>query len=340
MHLLIFPHCRRSNHNEMERKRRMQQKNKINDLKEVVPTLAGRKASTVMIVNKAREYILFLENKLKELSTRFPEGFIVNGRNGLCTSHPKHDQHLNSLSHMPIPLAMPPQTRAYITGQIEEAGCGNYNANSPLASHFHEDLPSTVPDEADTKCYTAPLPPFAQPPQTPTAPNSANVARQLDVLPNNCTTTPSYKTPTSIQLPPIQTIDRSSEQQYQEPGLNMLYQLTKTIEIRDHELHIGINRIRNSCANESNHDCKSMFLANGVEMKGAILCIYCNNVVYNNEPMISCQYCYESCHLECMRRVDVGLRMVECFGKFACVRCCHRGNLLPPLERNGCVLEK
>lgn len=45
----------------------MQQKGRIQDLKEVIPSLADKKASTVVVISKAREYIIYLESKIREL---------------------------------------------------------------------------------------------------------------------------------------------------------------------------------------------------------------------------------------------------------------------------------
>lgn len=45
---------KRANHNELERKRRQHQKDRLNDLKDVVPQLKQERPSTVLILTKAR----------------------------------------------------------------------------------------------------------------------------------------------------------------------------------------------------------------------------------------------------------------------------------------------
>ncbi|TPX68490.1 hypothetical protein SpCBS45565_g03093 [Spizellomyces sp. 'palustris'] len=62
------PKPKRANHNELERKRRQHQKCKLEELKEAVPSLQTKdKPSTVVIMQKAKEYIDQLKRRIVEL---------------------------------------------------------------------------------------------------------------------------------------------------------------------------------------------------------------------------------------------------------------------------------
>lgn len=55
------------NHNEIERKRREEQKEQITLLRESIPSLQGQKCSTVYVVSSATEYIHQLRAKINQL---------------------------------------------------------------------------------------------------------------------------------------------------------------------------------------------------------------------------------------------------------------------------------
>ncbi|KAJ2076665.1 hypothetical protein H4R24_005577 [Coemansia sp. RSA 988] len=67
MHLNLKPKKKRLNHNELERKRRHHQREVLYELRDVIPTLHIVKPSTVLIMQKAKEYIDLLRRTIQEM---------------------------------------------------------------------------------------------------------------------------------------------------------------------------------------------------------------------------------------------------------------------------------
>ncbi|KAJ3287815.1 Sister chromatid cohesion protein 2, partial [Blyttiomyces sp. JEL0837] len=59
---------KRANHNELERKRRFNQRNALGDLRDVIPIITTDKPSTIHIMEKAREYIQSLQLQVSQLT--------------------------------------------------------------------------------------------------------------------------------------------------------------------------------------------------------------------------------------------------------------------------------
>ncbi|KCV73220.1 hypothetical protein H696_00762 [Fonticula alba] len=57
---------KRANHNELERRRRMFQKTRLDDLRQAIPHLRVERPSTVLVVTKAKEYITHLLSTLRD----------------------------------------------------------------------------------------------------------------------------------------------------------------------------------------------------------------------------------------------------------------------------------
>ncbi|KAJ1726076.1 hypothetical protein LPJ61_005436 [Coemansia biformis] len=65
--MLTKPKKKRHNHNELERKRRHNQREILYELRDVIPTLHIVKPSTVLIMQKAKEYIDLLRRTIQEM---------------------------------------------------------------------------------------------------------------------------------------------------------------------------------------------------------------------------------------------------------------------------------
>ncbi|XP_004364652.2 max protein [Capsaspora owczarzaki ATCC 30864] len=56
-------HVKRAHHNALERKRRDHIKEKFNELRDTVPSIAGDKASRSLILNRATEFIVTMKQR-------------------------------------------------------------------------------------------------------------------------------------------------------------------------------------------------------------------------------------------------------------------------------------
>lgn len=85
----------------------MHQKQKLNELREVVPILQAEKPSTVLILQKSREYILYLKKRLEE-----QEVDNANLRNALLSLNGNSVQiaTLPPVQHLPVAMT---QGRVY-----------------------------------------------------------------------------------------------------------------------------------------------------------------------------------------------------------------------------------
>ncbi|KAJ1677428.1 hypothetical protein EV182_006196, partial [Spiromyces aspiralis] len=140
---------KRLNHNELERKRRLHQRNVLYELRDVIPSLQLVKPSTVLIMQKARDYIELLRNTIIGM-----ENEIAQLRTLL----------MNSGYHLPPPPMLNPGgmasyaaanavSVASVMGNSNGGGgrsssSGDYNSLQPLqqgATHRLEQPPAILP---------------------------------------------------------------------------------------------------------------------------------------------------------------------------------------------------
>lgn len=64
---MSFPRKRRENHNEIEKRRREQQRQRLEGLRQQIPHITSTRASAVTIITEATEYIKMLQFRVSEL---------------------------------------------------------------------------------------------------------------------------------------------------------------------------------------------------------------------------------------------------------------------------------
>lgn len=98
---------RRANHNEIERNRRIQQKQRLEDLRMSIPNLANEPTAAVHVITRAKEYIDYLKGRVTELES-FTRTLMEPGRGQSTLNGNLIHQTLLSHQHQPQML-QPPQ---------------------------------------------------------------------------------------------------------------------------------------------------------------------------------------------------------------------------------------
>lgn len=100
---------RRANHNEIERHRRIQQKQKLDDLRMTIPSIANESMAAVHVITRAKEYIDYLKGRVAELEV-FTRTLMESGR-GQSTLNGNliHQTLLSHQQHQQPQMLQPPQ---------------------------------------------------------------------------------------------------------------------------------------------------------------------------------------------------------------------------------------
>ena len=124
----------RSNHNEVERKRRNQQRERLEELRLAVPSLAAQdRASAVTVYVRAREYIHELRGRLQEMERVL--GSLGVGMEALKQRHLREQLTDNVGQSTPKHLAINTQTPNSQTQQQQQVNKPKYTPIAPLPAN-------------------------------------------------------------------------------------------------------------------------------------------------------------------------------------------------------------
>ena len=164
------PLLKRVNHNELERKRRQHQKDKLDELKDLLPGLQMDKPSVVAIIQKAKEHILelrainveqaqiisVLRKKNPSLSIPGPN-FMPHAANlipmggefGMAgmpmLGHPgMYPAAMNSMMMLPNPMSMNPNFKNHVM-DLEKARVEHHSAQNKVAKEIEGDGKTASP---------------------------------------------------------------------------------------------------------------------------------------------------------------------------------------------------
>ncbi|KAJ2782987.1 hypothetical protein H4R18_001950 [Coemansia javaensis] len=134
--MLGRPKKKRLNHNELERKRRHHQREILYELRDVIPTLHIVKPSTVLIMQKAKEYIDLLRRTIQEMDVEINDLRRALVAAGYPLPMPAQQQALCGLSACPPPFANNcPSSQQYLPEQVL-----GVPAQGPLAIDQHAQI--------------------------------------------------------------------------------------------------------------------------------------------------------------------------------------------------------
>ncbi|RKP25717.1 hypothetical protein SYNPS1DRAFT_28560 [Syncephalis pseudoplumigaleata] len=163
---------KRLNHNELERKRRHHQKEKLNELRDIIPTLQLEKPSTVLIMQKAKEYIDLLKKRLETVEL---ENTPMSPTHYGYPPMPVHSPHVHGPQH-PHFHQHPTPPHAHLPAEQNEAAM--YQQMPPHANgHYHEmpqpasEMPTPGPSMQTLQLSNSRRPSIKNPSEVP-APSS------------------------------------------------------------------------------------------------------------------------------------------------------------------------
>ncbi|KAJ3095326.1 hypothetical protein HDU97_007035 [Phlyctochytrium planicorne] len=223
---------KRANHNELERKRRLQQRDATLRLKDAIPSLQMDKPSTVLIVEKAKEYIETLRERIVFLEAELEKSYASR-----------------NLSYPPIPPGVqPPPFPNYphpmhppmYHQQAPYGGPGPRPGTVPPEGPFMSQQPQPFPPSSEpfNSSHLAPQQQFQQSPpqQTHTTPHPTNL--QNPILPES---TPSRFSMGNMNDPQIQNPQGVEQQQPGSQQMSMMIGNTSILPpqiITHHQLQL------------------------------------------------------------------------------------------------------
>ncbi|KAI8848903.1 hypothetical protein BC829DRAFT_432895 [Chytridium lagenaria] len=221
---------KRANHNELERKRRHSQRQALTLLKDTIPSLKMDKPSTILIMEKAREYILTLRKRVVDLEAELersrqtnvpgvPTGNMSSNhiyqaggippnhtmshqmqlQHVIGSPHPQHMQHHHNsqqFQHSTQQGMVPTPTLSTASPNVPNRELGNIS-QTPLSSTptlSSQNLPqSSNSSSIDTKGFC------------PSPPNSTSTPTPIPITPVDFSQFPHTGHPSNRPSPPTHT---------------------------------------------------------------------------------------------------------------------------------------
>jgi len=122
---------RRANHNEIERHRRIQQKQKLEDLRMTIPSIAHESMAAIHVITRAKEYIDYLKERVTELEA-FTRTLMESGRGqGTLNGNLIHQ---TLLSQQPPQMLQPPQQTSPEKRKRTKSPLADMMLNPPASS--------------------------------------------------------------------------------------------------------------------------------------------------------------------------------------------------------------